>query len=141
MFCGLCGGRNDGEARYCSACGHPLASSAPTTEEPLPAVPYRPEKSHSPYAAPQAPLGVYDSRDNQAYQPHVDTHLGLAVAAILFGCVPVGAVALYHSAQVKPHLRAGDVDSALRASRLAKWWALGAMAFNLLAVGLMIVAH
>jgi hypothetical protein len=65
--------------------------------------------------------------------PSIPTNLVLSILATILCCLPLGIVAIVYAAQVNPHLFRGDIAAAQRSSRLARNWALAAIAASIVA--------
>jgi len=66
-------------------------------------------------------------------RPHVPNYLVPAILSTVCCCLPFGIVAIVFAAQVNAKLQAGDMRSAMEASRRAKTWCWIAVACGLIA--------
>ncbi|MDR1406305.1 MAG: CD225/dispanin family protein [Prevotellaceae bacterium] len=106
-YCSKCGSENHDDARYCVRCGNPLNASKNTVATP----------SDDP---------------NRASMP--DTYLWQSIVVTLLCCLPLGIPAIVYATQVEKYFFRGDIAAALRASRMAKNFCIGALVTGLIGV-------
>jgi|GEM_PF-6158579 len=102
-YCTECGSERPNDAKFCPNCGKPaevsVVGQSQTIRQTPPVVPSPPES------------------------PLVENHLVKAILVTLFGCMPIGIVALIYSSQVEPAVAKRDYRKAFEMSEQAKKWA------------------
>lgn len=95
----------------------------------------RPDGPPEPPPYHSAPRNPYRANGYQQPRPYLpDNHLILAIIATLFGCFPLGIVAIVYASKVESRYYIGDYEGALRAANQAKKWSI----ISLVCIGVLI---
>ena len=68
-----------------------------------------------------------------------DNYLAWAIISTVLCCVPIGAVAIYYSAQVNSRFTVGDLDGAVKASERAQLWIMLTIVIGLISAPFQVI--
>ena len=108
--CPRCQKVNEPGSAYCYSCGFPLDEVEISAQ---------PTVTQSASSSAEIPIETPQIRQDA----DVPNHLGWAILATIFCCLPAGIVSIIYAAQVNGKVKAGDMLGARQASDNAKTWA------------------
>lgn len=138
MFCPRCGAELPEDALSCNACGASLKEEAAA-----PAQSAAPEPASAPAPQPIPPQYAYDTHQQPAGQPAINstTYLVFAILATVLCCLPLGIPAIVFATKISSAQAAGDFLGAQDAAKKSKMWSIIAAVSGVVASILIVVFY